>query len=273
MWGAQHWRGRPLIGWPDEIRAISRDDLLKFYRARYAPANAVLVVTGDVREAELRRLVDDHYAPVPARPAAPRDRAPPPAAVVEDRLIRHDPAVREATFLRASMAPSLTWGDTSHAWALEVLAHLLGSGQGSRLHQALVETGLATSANASYDGEAMGVTSFGVSATPRPGVTPETVEAAVEATIARLLQEGPSEVERLRATRQLTAGALLTLDGIGAAPRMLGGTLAIGLPLEVVEHWPARLRAVTLPEVTAAARAVLGGAPTARGWLLPGSAS
>ena len=273
LWGPQHWRGRPIIGWADEIRAITRDDMLAFYQQRYAPANAVLVVTGDVREAELRRLAEEFYGPVAARPTPPRNRAAPPASVAEPRLIRHDPAVREASFLRATMAPSQTYGDAQQAWALEVLAHLLGSGQGSRLHKALVETGLATAANASYDSEALGVTSFGISATPRPGVAPERLEAAVEAEVARLLQDGPEEAERARATRQLTAGALLTLDGIGAAPRMLGGALAIGLPLDVVEYWPRHLRAVTLDQVTAAARAVLGEAPTARGWLLPGTAS
>ena len=181
--------------------------------------------------------------------------------------------MREASFIRATMAPSLTFGNVEHAWALEVVAHLFGGGQGSRLHKALVETGLATAASASYDSEAMGVTSFGISATPRPGVAPEAVEAAVEAAVAELLHAGPSEAERARSARQLTAGALLTLDGIGAAPRMLGSTLAIGLPIEVVEYWPSRLRAVTLAQATEAARAVLGGAPTMRGWLLPEAAS
>jgi zinc protease len=273
LWGPQHWRGRPIIGWQDEIRAITRDDMVDFYARRYAPANAVLVVTGDVREAELRRLAEDLYGPVAARPTPPRDRAPRPAAPAEPRLVRQDPTVREASFIRATMAPSLTYGDVQQAWALEVLAHLLGSGQGSRLHKALVETGLASSASASYDSEALGATSFGISATPRPGTTPERLEAAVETVVARLLQDGPEEAERARSARQLTAGALLTLDGIGAAPRMLGGALAIGLPLDTVEFWPRHLRAVTLDQVTAAARAVLGEAPTARGWLLPGSAS
>jgi zinc protease len=167
------------------------------------------------------------------------------------------------------MAPSLTWGDRDQAWALEALSHLLGSGQGSRLHRALVETGLATSASASYDGEAVGVTSFTLSATPRPGVTPEKVEAVVDETIARLLQDGPTEAELARSTRQITAGALLALDGIGAAPRMLGSALATGLGLDTVEYWPRHLRAVTLAQVTEAARAVLGRAPATTGWLLP----
>jgi zinc protease len=110
-----------------------------------------------------------------------------------------------------------------------------------------------------------------ISATLRQGVPPERLEAAVDDTVARLLQDGPSEAERARSARQITAGAVLALDGIGAAPRMLGGALAIGLPLDLVEYWPRHLREVTLPQVTEAARAVLGGAaPTTTGWLLPG---
>jgi zinc protease len=269
LWGRQHWRGRPIIGWEDEIRAISRGDLLEFYDRRYAPGNAVLVVTGDARPERVRALAEEYYGGVPSRAVTPRDRAPPAAAAAEPRLVRNDPGVREASFLRAAMAPSLTWGDRNQAWALEALAHLLGGGPGSRLHQAMVETALCVGASASYDSDSVGATSFLISALPRPGVTPEKVEAAIDEVVARLLQDGPTELELARAQRQLTAGALLALDGIGAAPRMLGSTLASGLPLEVVEFWPRHLRAVTLPQVTEAARAVLGQAPSTTGWLLP----
>jgi zinc protease len=75
MWGPQHWRGRPLIGWEPEIRAITRDDLAAFHAAHYTPANCVLIVAGDVREADLRRWADEFYGPVP-RP--PRQPAQPP---------------------------------------------------------------------------------------------------------------------------------------------------------------------------------------------------
>jgi len=273
LWGPQHWHGRPIIGWEDEIRAITREDLVDFYEHRYAPANAVLVIAGDAREAEVRRLVDQFYAGVPARTVRPRDRAAPPAAATESRIERRHPAVREASFLRSAMASSLTWGDARQAWALEVLSHLLGSGIGSRLHKALVETGLAATAGCSYDSEAAGAASFVISATLRAEVAPERLEAAVNDTVARLLQDGPTEAECARSIRQLTAGAVLALDGLGAAPRMLGGALATGLPLEMVEFWPRYLREVTRDQVAEAARAVLGQAPSTTGWLLPGDAA
>lgn len=272
LWGPQHWHGRPIIGWEEEIRAITRDDLVDFYEHRYAPGNAVLVIAGDAREAEVRRLVDQFYAGVPARTVYPRDRAAPPSTATESRIERRHPAVREASFLRSAMAPSLTFGDAKQAWALEVLAHLLGSGSGSRLHKALVETGLAATAGCSYDSESAGATSFTISATLRAEVPPDRLEATVTDTVARLLQDGPTEAECARSIRQLTAGAVLALDGIGAAPRMLGGALAIGLPLEMVEFWPRYLREVTQAQVAEAARAVLGHAPSTTGWLLPGDA-
>ena len=271
LWGAQHWHGRPIIGWEPEIRAIARDDLLDFYRDRYAPANAVLVVSGDAREADVRRLADEFYAPVPARPHRGRERGGPPrTAPAEARVTRRDGAVREASFMRAAVAPSLTWGDGRQAWALEVVAHLLGGGQGSRLHKALVETGLATGAGCSFDAEAAGAGTFTLSATLRPGIAPDRLEAALDEAVSRLLQDGPAEEERARSVRQMTAGALLALDGFSTAPRMLGGALALGLPIETVEFWPRRLREVTLAEVAEAARTVLGGAaPSTTGWLLP----
>ena len=270
MWGPQHWRGRPLIGWEPEIRAITRADLAAFHAAHYTPANCVLIVAGDVREADLRRWADEFYGPIPGRPVTPRSRPAPPAAAPESRLVRRDPAVREASFLQSFAAPSATWGVTELADPLEVVAHVLGGGPGSRLHAALVESGLATGAGASYDGDALGVGSLTVFATPRPGTTQEQVEQAVAAELSKLMQDGVSEAETRRAVRQQTVGALLALDGLGAAPRMLGGSLAIGLPLEDVEHWPARMAAVTAAHATAAARHVLAtpGAATA-GWLLP----
>ncbi|WP_203072719.1 M16 family metallopeptidase [Falsiroseomonas ponticola] len=271
MWGRQHWRGRPIIGWEEEIRAISHADLLAFFRARYAPGNAVLVVAGAVSAEDFWRIAESEWGALPAGPAVPRDRAPPPASPPEPRFVRNDPRLRgEANFVRSWQAPSMTAGDSTLADPLEVLRHLLGGGQGSRLHRALVEGGIALAASASYDGDVAGWTDFDISATPRREVPAERVEQAIVAEVKRLLDAGgPTEAEVARSIRQMTAGSLLALDGLGAAPRMIGNALAIGLDLETVEYWPRRMRAVTRDQVAKAAEAVLGRAPSGSGWLLP----
>ncbi len=277
MFGPQHWRGRSLIGPAAEIRAITRDDLTGFHRRHYDPDGCVLVVAGDVREADLRRWADQFYAPVPSRKGAQpaiflpdRGRAQPPAAAPQPRLVERSPVVREGFYLRAMLAPSVTWGDTDQTDPLDLLAHILGGGPGSRLHAALVESGMATSAGADADTDSVGAGGFAVFGQPRPGVAMERFEAVFEGEIQRLLDRGITDAELARSRRQTTAGALLALDGLGAAPRMIGGALAIGQSLEDVEHWPERIAAVTRAQVEAAARAVLGEKRLeTTGWLVP----
>jgi zinc protease len=271
MWGPQHWRGRPIIGWEDEIRATTHQDLVDFFRARYAPGNAVLVVAGAVAPDAFWRSVEEHWAALPPGPAVPRGRTAPPAAPPTPRYTRNDARLRgEAVFLRSWQAPTMTAGEARLGEPLEVLRHVLGGGPGSRLHRALVESGLAVSAGASDDADVASWTDFDISAVPRRDVAPARIEEAVIAVVKRLLDEGgPTDAEVARSIRQMTAGALLALDGLGAAPRMIGNALAIGLPMETVEFWPARMRAVTRDLVAEAATAVLGRAPSGSGWLLP----
>lgn len=271
MWGPQHWAGRPIIGWEEEIRAITHADLLAFFRARYAAGNAVLAVAGAVPRAAFWQTVEEHWGALPGATAVPRDRGPPPETAPEPRHIRSDPRLRgEASFVRSWFAPSLTAGETRLGGPLEVLRHLLGGGTGSRLHRALVETGLAVASGASYSAQAASWTDFDIAVTPRRETPLERIEQVVAAVLRRLLDEGgPTEAEVARSVRQMTAGALLALDGLGAAPRMIGHALAIGLPIETVEYWPRRLREVTRDQVAEAAALVLGRAGGASGWLLP----
>jgi zinc protease len=270
VFGPQHWMGRPLIGWEEEIRAITREDMEAFHRTHYAPGGAVLVIAGAVSRAEVEAVLADTYAAIPARSAPPRLRAPLPPAPRTARFLQHDPALREAAFQRIWAAPSLVSGEERHALPLLVVAQVLGGGQGSRLHRALVETGLAVSATASAWVDTVGAGMFAIAIAPRAGASLAAVEQAATAEVARLLEEGIGEAETARATRHLTAGAMLALDSLGAAPRLIGQALAIGLPLERVEYWPALVRAVSAAEATAAARAVLGpGGFSATGWHLP----
>jgi zinc protease len=277
FWGRQHWRGRPLIGWSEEIAALTRGDLTDFFSRGYSPANATLVVAGAVTRDELAKVVEQEYGGVASRGAAfgspARGRAPAPSTPLDSRLVRHDAQVQEAAFLRGWVAPSMLSSgpaplDARHVYPLEVLAHLLGGGQGSRLHTALVRSGLAVGAHAGYDGDSVGIGGFEIQITPARTTTPPRLEAALETVLSSLLDGGLTDEEVERSKRQITAGALLALDSLGTAPRILGGALATGLPLDVVEYWPARIRAVTRGQVEAAARTVLG-RPGMTGWLLP----
>jgi len=266
LWG-DHPRGGPVIGWPDDIRAITRDDLAGFHLARYAPGNAVLVVQGGPEETP--ELIAEIWGSVPSRAFVARSEPPPPAAATLPRLERRERGIGDPAFIRAWIAPSLTTGDTQHALPLEILTGVFGGGPAGRLHRALIEPGLATAAYARYDSESAGASEFSLLAAPRSDVEPGRLEAAIDALLGELIEHGPTEAEVARAIRQATSGALLSLDSAQGAARVVGSTLATGLSLDMAEFWPKHVAAVTAPQVHVAAQAVLGRGPSLTGWLLP----
>ena len=76
--------GVPVIGWEHEIRTLTKDDALDFYRTYYVPNNAILVVAGDVTAAQVRPLAEKYYGALAAgqppprlRPQVPRRRKSP----------------------------------------------------------------------------------------------------------------------------------------------------------------------------------------------------
>jgi zinc protease len=261
---------RPTIGWAHEVKALSRDDLMRFYRRWYAPNNAVLVLSGDVTAAKVRPLVEKYYGKIPARtlPARPEWREPPHSAARRVEL-RHK-QVGQPGWSRRFLAPSYRAGAREHVYALQVLAEILGGGSTGRLYRSLaVDAKVAAGAGAWYGPNARGPGVFGVYAGPLPGKTIEQVEALVEKEIRLLLEKGVTEKEVRNAVVRLQDEAVYARDSIGGPARVLGGAVVIGMTIEDVESWPDRVGAVTREAVNAAARAVLRDGYAVTSVLLP----
>ncbi len=257
---------RPIIGWENEIRDLAVADVLAFYRRWYAPNNAILVVAGDVTAEEVRPLAERYYGVIPRADTSQRVALQEPPAITPRRVELSDPRVRQETWSRSYIAPSAVYGATERADPLEVLAHILGGGPSSRLYRKLVvEDGLADQARVWYEADMRGPSQFVIAVQPREGVSLAVIETAVDAVVADVINAGVSADDVKRARRRLQAEAVYARDSISDGAQVLGRALAIGLPVEHVEYWPARIAAVSADEVNAAAKAVLhpGGSVTA----------
>ena len=254
-----HPYGRPVIGWEHEIRALGREAAIDFYRRHYAPNNAILVVAGDVAADEVRALAEKTYGKVPrlsglkeqARPVEPEPRA-------HRRVVLADLRVAQPSLSRYYLVPSYRTAKSGEGEALEVLRHILGEGSTSRLYRALVvEKGIAANAGAWYQGTAIDATRFGVWTSPRPGVSLEDLEKAVDAVIAEVVANGVADDELARAKTQLIANTVYAQDSQATLARIYGASLAAGLSVDHVTGWPDRVRAVTADQVRAVARSYL----------------
>ncbi|HEY1837038.1 MAG TPA: pitrilysin family protein [Rhizomicrobium sp.] len=267
-----HPYGRPVIGWPYEVRHIGRIDAREFYLHHYAPNNAILVVAGDVTPEEVRVAASAEYGKVPARQLALRwDFAEPPR-LGETRLAIDSPDVKVPVFERQYRVPSYASGAPGIAEALEALAQLMGGDATSAFYRELVvKRRLASDAGASYDGYARDSGEFTVYAVPRPGVRLDVLEQAVDAVMKSYVVAQPNVADLERAKTQLVADATYQRDSQYQLASAYGQALVIGLTTDDVDEWPDRIRAVTGKAVQQAAIKYLVKKEAVTGYLRPGS--
>ncbi len=250
-----HPYGIPIIGWQSEIDGLTLDDALTFYKAHYAPDNAILVVAGDVTAAQVQELAEQHYGPIPAvgvqervRPAEPPHRAP-------RRLEMSDERVRQPYVIRSYLVPSRRTGGDETAAALAMLAEVAGGGVTSRFSKALqLDQRIAINSGAFYSGSAYDDGVFGVYGVPAEGVSLDQIETALDAVMAELAANGPTEAELERAKTVVRASEIYAEDSQQGLARKYGAGLSIGLTVERIDGWPDMLAKVTAEDVKTAAQ-------------------
>ncbi|WP_254789586.1 pitrilysin family protein [Variovorax sp. OV329] len=251
---------RPVVGWMSDLDAMTPEDVRDFHRRWYVPANAALVVAGDVDVAEVRRLAEKYYGVISARAVPARK----PRTEPEQRGIRRiefkAPAEQAYVSLAFRMPQIQGVDEDSDAWALVVLSAVLDGYAGARLDRALTQgpdrVADGVGAYAGFVGR--GPQLFGLDGVPAAGKTPEQVEAGLRAQVARIAKEGVSPTELARVKTQWVSSQTYKLDSVMAQARELGANWVQGLPLDASERILARLSAVTPQQVQAVAGKYFG---------------
>jgi zinc protease len=265
---------RPVVGWMSDLDAMTPQDARDFYRRWYVPANAAVVVVGDVEPQAVLRLAEKHYGPLQARPVPPRKpRAEPEQAGI--RRLEFKAPAEQAYVGLAFKVPQLTsfeaGGDNDDALALTVLAAVLDGYSGARLERALTQgpNRLADSVSASNGLWGRGPQLFHLSGIPAPGRKPAEVEAALRAEVARVAQDGVTEAELKRVKTRWVASEVYKLDSIMSQARELGTAWIMGMPLDSGQRLIARLQGVTAGQVRSVAARYFGDDRLTVGVLLP----
>jgi zinc protease len=206
-----HPYGQPIIGWMIDLKRITADEIRAFYRTYYVPNNAILVIVGDFKSAEVMTKVKAAFGPIP------RGATPPPVLAVEPpqngerRVSVQKPAELPIVYLGYPVPNHMS----ADAPSLEVLSVVLAGGRSSRLYRDLVyERRLALEAGGDYSYFSIDPNLFWFYATPLPGQTAETLEKELLGEMARLAREPVSDVELTRAKNQIEASFVFQDDSI-----------------------------------------------------------
>jgi zinc protease len=247
---------QPIIGWMADLETLDVQRMRDWYSRWYVPANATLVVAGDVRPDEVRALAEKHFgmlAPGTVAPPAPRPEVLQPGL---KRVIVKRPA--EVPYLLMSWkVPSLPSAlrDNGGAgefepYALEVLAGLLDGGNSARFRSRLVRgREVAASVGTGYNLIARLDTLFSIDGTPASGHDVAALERAIRDEIEELrrVPVEPRELERVKA--QVVSEDVYQRDSAFYQALVLGMLEAVGLPWTLADRYVERINAVTAEQV------------------------
>ncbi|MGE3886218.1 MAG: M16 family metallopeptidase [Vicinamibacterales bacterium] len=210
-----HPYGSPIMGWISDLQAVTPADLERFYRDYYAANNLVLVIVGRFDEAEALGLVRKHFADAPAdgRPTRLHTVEPPqtgarrvvhrgPGSASHLELLVHAPAAGDARYPTLLVLDGVLAGGKAEGRA--------SARPGSRLHAALVGTGLAYGVSTEVElSEYPGLHAIGMSAAPDADLAK--VEAALDQALTAAARD-VTDAEVAAATQQVLSAFSLRDD-------------------------------------------------------------
>lgn len=247
----------PTIGWMRDLQRLTIEDVRAWYQQWYSPANATLIVVGDVTLAQVRALAEQYFGPLPKQ-AAPRR-----AAIRELEA----PGERTLSMSLPGQVPSLYLGfnlpglasaeSPGDAYALQLLAGVLDGGISARLERDVVRRNQAAAIGSSYNILARGDTLLEIRAVPAADQSLQDLRAAILAVVYALRDELVSEDELKRVVANVRAQAVYARDDLDDQAQLLGQLDALGLPLTWDDEAPARLQAITPTQLREVARRYL----------------
>lgn len=232
---------------PESVGAITRDDIVNFWRDNYTASRAVVTLIGaiDRKQAEsIAELVTQGLPRGAATPAMPDVQMTIPSS---EQRIPH-PAQQASVVLGQ---PAIARGDPDY-FPLLVGNYILGGGGfSSRLTEEVREKRGLTYGVESYFAPSKQPGPFGVTLQTKKDQTDEALKL-VRAVVGRFVAEGPTDAELKAAKDNLINGFPLRIDSNRKLLTNVANIGWYGLPLDYLDTWTAQVRKVTRQQVTAA---------------------
>ena len=243
----------PTIGWMKDIEGFTTEDCEAFYRAYYAPNNAVLVISGDFKAEQVLKLVSQRYGTMPSS-TLPIENAQPEPPQTEERRVDVKKQTTTEKVVIGYHSPAL--GDFDHP-AISLLSEVLFGGRASRLHQRMVrELEIASEVRASV-GPFHDPGLFELYIAAREGHTAEELLAVLDAELKKATEEPVSAEEMARASARFELGLLGGLETADGKASTIGFYEAVlGRPAAAFEKLEATRR-LTQSDLLRAARRYL----------------
>ncbi len=264
----------PIIGWMHEIEGLTYQGVMNFYNKYYAPNNAILVVSGDVKASQVYEIAKRTYGIIKRADTPKRERIKSPPFIAKTSITLEHPTIKEAVFRRTYRVASARQ-NKQESIALEVLEDIIGGGSTSRLYKSLVvEQKIATNIAVSYNSAAWNDATLSIAATPASKEQITDVKNAIDAELRKLINDGVSDQELSQSITRMQSDAIYARDSLTGPAMIIGYSLITGSSLDDIEYWAQDIQGVTKEQIREVASKYLNPdapyiTPPVEGFLLP----
>ena len=243
----------PVIGWMQDLKNITRDDLYNYYKTYYTPNNAMILIAGNVDADTILAKIKKEFGAIPGGQEIKAVNIGDPEQLGEKRLFVKKEAELPYVFA-GYKAPNISNDDSS---ALEVLSSILSGGKSARIYKSLIkEKQIALSAGAGYSSIQKYSFLFSLYAQASPGKMIEDVEKALYEEVEKIKKEPPAQKEVQKAKNQIEAEFIMGQDSVFFQAEILGIFEMIG-DWRLKDKYLEGIRKVTPEDVQMAAKKYL----------------
>jgi len=240
----------PIIGWMQDLKRLTIEDVRAFYKAHYIPGNATVVIVGDVDFNHVKKIVQRSFGRLKKQPVAARFNPVEPEPIGPKRMVARLPAQLP---MLAITIPAPAWKPGKNdvqAAALAVATEMLAGGRSAILNREIVDRQRkAFSAAAGYDPLSMGIDLWFAYGMLGPKQTPQAFEEAFWATINNLKEKGPDKAQLASAKRRMIAAEVFAQDSLYLRAKEIGIMETVGVGADRRDDWLAAIRKVTAKDI------------------------
>lgn len=243
----------PVIGWMQDLKTLTIEDVRAFYKQHYVPGNATVVVVGDVDFSHVKKVVEKTFGHMKARPIPARFNPVEPEPFGPKRIQVKLPAQLP---MLAVTIPVPVWqpgkNDRETA-ALAVATQILAGGRSARLQRELVDDQrVAFSAGAGYDAFGMGLDLWYLYGMLGPKQTTAAFEKSLWALLADMAARPVAPEPLAAAKRNIIASEVFAQDSLYLRAKEIGRMEVSGIGASHRDQWLQAIQHVTAADVQAA---------------------
>ncbi|MFI3240962.1 MAG: pitrilysin family protein [Alphaproteobacteria bacterium] len=229
-----HPYSEPITGHGDEIKNLTKEDVMSLHNTYYVPNNATLVLAGNIKPELALSLVKKYFDKIPAK-EVPTKKEYNSDYLSNANFTMSIEGINTPRFIKRFQAPK-------NSYALELFAKYLTDGKTSYLYQKMIEKDKsALSISASYNGLAKFGSSLSISATP-----------IKKFDINKLIQEALDNLDEKQlenTKKKMTASFVFLKDNPSDEAYILGALASSGMSLEEIENYEQTINNVTLDDI------------------------